>query len=86
VAFLSHAYAERIANEDYSDLEVRVGFELTRAAAGIADCHQALLHSELKFVSARCRCKGREATARLSNQPSYLSHTKVFLDDHSLLK
>jgi hypothetical protein len=35
VAFPLHGHAERIANEDLSDLEVRVGFALTRATAAM---------------------------------------------------
>jgi hypothetical protein len=53
MAFLSHAYAKRIAYEDCSDLEVRVGFELTGAAAGIADCHHALIEERRKVRFGR---------------------------------
>ena len=65
MAFLSHAYAERIANEDYSDLEDRVGVELTRTVTRLADCYQALIEERRKVRFDRMPLKktGRDGQA-----------------------
>jgi len=65
-------------NEDYSDLEVRVGFELTRAAAGIADCHQALIEARMKVRFGRMPLQRKRSDGRAFKPAQLLvAHTSV---------
>src|SRR5262245_14504055 len=50
MASLLRATAECLGSQTaiIFDSKVRIGFELTRAAAGIADCHQALIEERRK--------------------------------------